>query len=166
MVSDTTATATAPQDTPSAAGDVDAGAYEVLRRRLSAQAGELVRRAEALNVRRTEEFGSTGLRLLATEGRLVQIAFLQGPKAEVDFTALMVKRLTFTGSTLRARPPEQKAALADALRAQVWPVLEAGRLLPVIHEVFPLERAADAHRLMESSTHIGKIMLEVDPALA
>lgn len=104
------------------------------------------------------------LKLLAVEGRLVQIAFLQGARAEVDFTALMVRRLTFTGSTLRARPPEQKAALAEALRANVWPRLEAGRMLPVIHEVFALARAADAHRLMESSAHIGKIMLEVAPA--
>ena len=103
------------------------------------------------------------LGLLALEGRLVQIAFLQGPKAEVDFTALMVKRLTFTGSTLRARPAAQKAALAQALRTQVWPALEAGRMLPVIHEVFPLAQAADAHRLMESSAHIGKIMLAVAP---
>lgn len=105
------------------------------------------------------------LRILALEGRLVQIAFLQTPKVEVDWTPLMVRRLTFTGSTLRARPPEQKAALANALRTHVWPRLEAGRMLPVIHKVFALEQAADAHRLMESSTHIGKIMLEVDAAL-
>lgn len=105
------------------------------------------------------------LRILALEGRLVQIAFLQTPKVEVDWTPLMVRRLTFTGSTLRARPPEQKAALANALRTQIWPRLEAGRMLPVIHKVFALDQAADAHRLMESSTHIGKIMLEVDASL-
>jgi len=103
------------------------------------------------------------LRLLAVEGRLVQIAFLQPSKVEVDWMPLMIKRLTFTGSTLRPRPPAEKARLAQALRTQVWPLLESGRALPVIHRVFPLEQAAAAHALMESSEHIGKIMLEVRP---
>ena len=107
------------------------------------------------------EYINKNLRLLATEGRLGFIAFLQGGKAEVDFARLMLKRQTITGSTLRARPDEQKAAIAAALREKVWPLLEAGTVKPVIHEVFPLERVADAHRLMESSRHIGKIMLEV-----
>ncbi len=100
------------------------------------------------------------LKLLALEGRLVQIAFLQGAKVEVDWQPLMVRRLTFTGSTLRARSAAEKARLAAALAEHVWPRLEAGTLLPVIHRVFPLREAAAAHELMESSTHIGKIMLD------
>jgi len=104
------------------------------------------------------------LKLLATEGRLGFIAFLQGAKAEVDFARLMMKRQTITGSTLRARPDAQKTAIAKSLETRVWPLLEEGSVKPVIHEVFPLSRVADAHRLMESSAHIGKIMLEVSPA--
>ena len=73
----------------------------------------------------------------------------------------MTRRLTVTGSTMRPRTAAQKAAIAADLRTKVWPVLAAGRCGPVVHEVFPLERAADAHRLMEASTHIGKIMLHV-----
>jgi putative PIG3 family NAD(P)H quinone oxidoreductase len=101
------------------------------------------------------------LKLLAIEGRLVQIAFLQPSRVEVDWLPLMVKRLTFTGSTLRPRPPAEKARLAQQLRTEVWPLLEQGRALPSIYRVFPLEQAAAAHALMESSEHIGKIMLEV-----
>jgi len=102
------------------------------------------------------------LRCLAMDGRLVLIAFLGGPKVEeLDLTLIMTRRLTVTGSTMRPRTAAQKGALADALREKVWPVLAAGRCGPMVHEVFPLERAADAHRLMESSTHIGKIMLQV-----
>lgn len=103
------------------------------------------------------------LKVLALEGRLVQIAFLQGAKVELDMMPLMIKRLTFTGSTLRARPVPEKTRLAQALRERIWPTIEEGRMLPVIHQVFPLAQAADAHRLMESSAHVGKIMLEVDP---
>ena len=103
------------------------------------------------------------LKLLALEGRLVQIAFLQPSRVELDWLPLMVKRLTFTGSTLRPRPPAEKARLAQQLRTQVWPLLEQGRALPHIHRVFPLEQAAQAHALMESSEHIGKIMLAVHP---
>jgi NADPH:quinone reductase len=99
------------------------------------------------------------LKLLAIEGRLVQIAFLQTSKVEIDWLPLMVKRLTFTGSTLRPRPPAEKARLAQQLRTEIWPMLEQGRLLPVIYQVFPLEQAAAAHALMESSEHIGKILL-------
>ena len=102
------------------------------------------------------------LRCLAMDGRLVLIAFLGGAKAEaVDLTSIMVRRLTVTGSTMRPRTVAQKAAIAAELQAKVWPVLEAGRCGPVIHRVFPLAQAAEAHRLMESSTHIGKIMLDV-----
>ena len=101
------------------------------------------------------------LKLLALEGRLAFIAFLEGSKAEVDFMMVMLKRQTLTGSTLRARPDAQKAAIAAALREKVWPLVEKGTVKPVVHEVFALEQAADAHRLMESSRHIGKIMLAV-----
>jgi NADPH:quinone reductase len=104
------------------------------------------------------------LKLMALEGRLVQIAFLQPSRIEVDWMPLMLKRLTFTGSTLRARPPAEKARLAQQLREHVWPLLAQGRLLPVIHQVFPLEEAAAAHALMESSEHIGKILLQVGRA--
>lgn len=107
------------------------------------------------------DYIAKNLRCLAIEGRLVQIAFLQGSKVEVDWVQLMVKRLTFTGSTLRARPAAEKARLAQALRSEVWPRLEAGQLLPHIHREFDLAEAAQAHELMESSTHIGKIMLRV-----
>jgi len=96
---------------------------------------------------------------LALEGRLVQIAFLEASKAEVDFLPMMIKRLTITGSTLRPRTVEQKAEIAAELREMVWPLIEAGRVKPLIHKTFPLTEAAAAHALMESSTHIGKILL-------
>jgi len=98
---------------------------------------------------------------LAPDGRLVQIAFLKGSKAELDLMPVMLKRLTVTGSTLRARPVAEKASIAAALRAKVWPLLEAGQLKPVIHTTLPLAQAAEAHRLMESNRHIGKIILTV-----
>jgi putative PIG3 family NAD(P)H quinone oxidoreductase len=104
------------------------------------------------------------LKLLAVQGRLVQIAFLQPSRMEVDWLPLMVKRLTFTGSTLRPRPPAEKARLAQQLRTHLWPLLEQGKLLPSIYKVFPLAQAGAAHALMESSEHIGKIMLEVRAA--
>ena len=98
---------------------------------------------------------------LALEGSLLQLAFLEGSKFEFDATPVMLRRLTLTGSTLRARTAEQKAAIVARLREKVWPVLAQGRCLPVIHAVFPLAQVVDAHRLMESSKHIGKIMLTV-----
>ncbi len=101
---------------------------------------------------------------LALEGRLVQIAFLQESKVELDFLPIMIKRLTFTGSTLRPRTVAQKAAIAQDLLKQVWPLLESGKVKPVIHATFPLKDAKLAHQLMESSKHIGKIMLEVRKA--
>ena len=101
------------------------------------------------------------LRSLALEGRLVQIAFLMGSKAEIDWTPLMLRRLTFTGSTLRARSDEEKSRLVSTLRTTVWPELTAGRMLPLIHSVFPLSDVNRAHALMESSAHVGKIMLKV-----
>ncbi len=101
-------------------------------------------------------------KVLRPDGRHVSIAFLQGSKVEMDFMAVMLKRLTFTGSTLRSQTVAFKAAVAEALRQEVWPLLDAGSLAPVIHSTFPLAQAADAHRLMESSAHIGKVMLTVD----
>jgi NADPH:quinone reductase len=102
------------------------------------------------------------LRCLAMDGRLVQIAFLQGAKVEnFDLTQVMTRRLTITGSTMRPRTTAQKGAIARQLLEQVWPVLARGRCGPVIHEVFPLAEVARAHALMESSAHIGKIMLKV-----
>ena len=107
------------------------------------------------------EYIAKNLDLLAIEGRLVQIAFLKTAKAELDFSIMMRKRATITGSTLRPRTPAEKGDIARALQQHVWPLLEQGVVAPVIHEVFPLERAADAHRLMESSTHVGKLILSV-----
>jgi NADPH2:quinone reductase len=102
------------------------------------------------------------LKSLAIEGRLVQIAFLEGSKLEnFDAMPIMTRRLTVTGSTMRPRSTAQKGMIASSLRTSVWPVLDAGRCGPVIHKVFPLAEAAEAHRLMETSTHIGKIMLRV-----
>ena len=102
------------------------------------------------------------VKALALEGRLVQIAFLEGSKITFDAMPIMLKRLSFTGSTLRARTNADKATIAKALQTSVWPLLEAGKTLPVIHSVIPMTQASDAHALMESSTHIGKIMLEIE----
>ena len=99
------------------------------------------------------------LKCLATEGRLVQIALQNGPKVEMNLLPVMLKRLTITGSTLRPRSVAEKAQIARSLRDKVWPLLSAGKVKPVIHETFPLARACDAHVLMESSRHIGKILL-------
>ncbi len=101
------------------------------------------------------------LRSLGMEGRYCFIAFLEGGKVEVDFRPLMMKRQTVTGSTLRARPDSQKAAIAVALKEKVWPLLAANTVKPVINKVFELDDVVKAHQLMESSAHIGKIMLKV-----
>jgi NADPH2:quinone reductase len=101
------------------------------------------------------------LKLLAEEGRLVMIAFLRGMKTEVDLSVVMAKRLQITGSTLRPRPIEFKGAVAKSLRDRVWPLIDAGKIKPVIYKTFPLAEAPEAHKLMESSTHIGKIVLIV-----
>jgi NADPH2:quinone reductase len=98
---------------------------------------------------------------LALDGRLVQVAVLKGAKAELNLATVMQRRLTLTGSTLRPRSVEEKGAIAFALHGSVWPMLEHGTVRPVIHATFPLERAAEAHRLMESRTHVGKLVLEV-----
>ncbi|SAH94790.1 zinc-binding dehydrogenase [Bordetella ansorpii] len=107
------------------------------------------------------EYIDRNVRSLAIDGRLVQIAFLEGSKAKIDAMPIMTKRLTFTGSTLRPRSVEDKGKIGQALVQHVWPLLEQGRCLPVIHAEFPLERASEAHALMESSSHIGKIVLKV-----
>src|SRR5437762_173046 len=101
------------------------------------------------------------LKILADEGRLVFIAFLGGHKTELDVDAVMRKRLTITGSTLRPRSVEFKGYLARNLREKIWPRIEAGKIKPVIYKTFPLAQAAEAHRLMESSQHIGKLVLTV-----
>jgi NADPH2:quinone reductase len=98
---------------------------------------------------------------LADDGRLVFIALLGGGKATVNFGPVLLRRLTITGSTLRARPVAFKAAIAAKLREHIWPLIEAGKIKPVVHRIFDLEQAAEAHALMESSTHIGKILLKV-----
>lgn len=98
---------------------------------------------------------------MAVEGRHVSIAFLNGPKVTLNLFPMLVKRLTLTGSTLRPRSVEQKGAIAEALRREVWPLLEKGAVKPVVHATFPLAEAAAAHALMEESTHIGKIVLTV-----
>jgi NADPH2:quinone reductase len=103
------------------------------------------------------------LKGLADDGRLVQIAFLQGPKTEVNFVQLMTRRLTFTGSTLRPQSDLAKAKIAQQLRNVVWPLLSQGKIAPVIDSTFNMAEAAAAHSRMESSAHIGKIVLAVDP---
>ncbi|MBI1943434.1 MAG: NAD(P)H-quinone oxidoreductase [Betaproteobacteria bacterium] len=105
------------------------------------------------------DYAPRELKCLADEGRLVFIAFLRGPKTELDINELMRRRLTLTGSTLRPRPVEFKAAIARRLQERVWPLIEAGRIRPVIHRSFPLAEARAAHALMESSQHIGKLVL-------
>jgi putative PIG3 family NAD(P)H quinone oxidoreductase len=102
-----------------------------------------------------------GLDLLRRDGRYCFIAFLGGPKAEVNFVPVLAKRLTVMGSTLRPQTVQEKEAIAAELRRHVWPLIEGGKVEPVIHRTFPLAEAAEAHRLMESSKHIGKIMLTV-----
>jgi NADPH2:quinone reductase len=108
------------------------------------------------------EYLGKNVRSLALEGRLVQIAFLQGSTVhQFDFMPVMVRRLTITGSTLRPRSVEEKAAIAQNLRQRVWPLLESGKIKVVIDRIAPLERASEAHRVMEEGKHIGKILLRV-----
>ena len=101
------------------------------------------------------------LKCLAEEGRLVFIAYLRGPKTELNIDAVMRKRLTITGSTLRPRSVEFKGYLARNLREKIWPLIEAGKIKPEIYKTFPLAKASEAHRLMETSEHIGKLVLTV-----
>jgi len=101
------------------------------------------------------------IKAAAPDGRICNIAFLNGSSAEINLMPVMLKRLTVTGSTLRAMPVVFKAAIAENLRTKVWPLIEVGDVKPVIHATFPLAEAAEAHRLMESNQHIGKIVLTV-----
>lgn len=105
------------------------------------------------------DYIARNLKAAAPDGRIVSIAFLKGAKAEVNFLPIMLKRLTLTGSTLRARPVEEKAQIARQLEEKIWPLIASGKIHPVIHAEFPLTQAAEAHKLMESSAHIGKIIL-------
>ena len=107
------------------------------------------------------DYTNRNIAAAAVEGRYVIIAGLRGFSAEVSIRSIMLKRLVITGSTLRPRPVEFKAAIAAGLREQVWPLLESGQIRPIIHTVLPLNKANEGHRLMESSRHIGKIMLQV-----
>jgi NADPH2:quinone reductase len=105
------------------------------------------------------EYFARNVDALATEGRLVEIATLHGAKAELNIQTIMQRRLTITGSTLRARPVTDKGAIAAALRQHVWPLIESSQVQPIIHATFPLRDAAEAHRVMESGAHIGKLVL-------
>nr|WP_085836898.1 NAD(P)H-quinone oxidoreductase [Aquimixticola soesokkakensis] len=107
------------------------------------------------------DYIARNLKSLAEDGRLVNIAFLQGPKAEINFAAVMARRLTITGSTLRPRTDAVKSAIADALVSKVWPLIAAGQVGPVVDSSFPLAGAVQAHQRLEASHHIGKIVLEV-----
>ena len=105
------------------------------------------------------DYVSRNLEVLAMDGRLLQIAFLHGPHADVNLSPLMRKRITFTGSTLRPRTVEEKGAIARALEREVWPLIESGEVRPVLHAVFPLADAALAHAELEAGHHVGKIVL-------
>ncbi|MBC7951698.1 MAG: NAD(P)H-quinone oxidoreductase [Rhodospirillaceae bacterium] len=107
------------------------------------------------------DYIARNVRALAADGRLVSIAFLKGSTAEINFMPVMLKRLTLTGSTLRPQSDDAKARMAESLREKVWPQVESGNIRPVVHATFGLADAAEAHRLMEANTHIGKIVLIV-----
>ena len=107
------------------------------------------------------DYIAKNVKTLAPDGRMVHIAFLSGPKAEINFALVMAKRLTITGSTLRPQSDAAKAAIAAELRAKVWPLIEAGTVTPVMDSEYALEDAAKAHAHMESSQHIGKIVLKI-----
>lgn len=107
------------------------------------------------------DYIAKNVKTLAPDGRMVHIAFLSGPKAEINFALIMAKRLTITGSTLRPQSDAAKAAIAEQLRAKVWPLIAAGTVRPVLDSEYALEEAAKAHAHMESSQHIGKIVLKI-----
>lgn len=107
------------------------------------------------------DYVSRNLNAMAFGGRLIQIAIQKGTKAEIPVHLILVKQLVFTGSTLRARAVAEKAEIAQILRKEAWPLIETGKFKPVVHATFPLERAADAHALMDTSAHIGKIILTI-----
>ena len=99
---------------------------------------------------------------IAIDGRMVNIAFLKGSKAELDMMSLMLKRVTWTGSTLRAQSPAVKAQIATELEANIWPLIEQEKITPIIAATFPLDDVGAAHQLMESNAHIGKIVLTIN----
>ena len=105
------------------------------------------------------DYLARNIKAMATEGRMVSIAFLKGSTAEVNFMPVMLKRLTLTGSTLRPQSNDTKARIAHALADKVWPLIASGQIRPVVDATFPLAQAADAHRRMEASAHIGKLVL-------
>ena len=107
------------------------------------------------------DYVGRNLNVLGNRGRLVQIAVQKGTKAEIAVHLIMVKQIVFTGSTLRPRSVEEKAVIAQSLVENVWPKIEAGTVKPLIYRTFPLEQASEAHALMDSSAHIGKIVLTV-----
>ena len=108
------------------------------------------------------DYIARNIKAAAPDGRIVQIAFLKGSKVEINLMPVMLKRLTFTGSTLRTRSPEFKRRIAEILEAKIWPLIEKGKIRPVMFKTFALDQAGDAHRLMETNTHIGKIVLRVE----
>ena len=105
------------------------------------------------------DYFGRNIELLALEGRLLQIALLHGGKAEINLVQLLRRRLMVTGSTLRSRTVEEKGELAKALERSVWPLLETGKVRPIVYATYPLVQAAEAHRVMEAGNHIGKIVL-------
>jgi NADPH:quinone reductase len=105
------------------------------------------------------DYVARNIDVLAVDGRLVQIAVIGGPKAQINLLPILQRRLTITGSTLRPRSVAEKGTIARALRERVWPLLDAGTIAPVVHATFPLRAAAEAHRVMEDGTHIGKLVL-------
>jgi NADPH2:quinone reductase len=107
------------------------------------------------------DYTPKNIEVLATDGRLVQIAFLKGGRVEIDLNPVMRRRLVVTGSTLRPRSPAEKGIIARSLEQHVWPLLEAGQVRPVIHAVFPLFEAAAAHRVLEEGSHVGKVVLRI-----
>lgn len=107
------------------------------------------------------DYMQRNIKALALDGRMIHLAFNKGPTAELNMMSVMLKRLTLTGSTLRSQTDAFKTGIARELEEKVWPLFGAGRLKPLIHKTFPLAEAADAHRLMESSAHVGKIMIEI-----
>ena len=107
------------------------------------------------------DYIARNIKASAPDARIIQLAFNKGSKIEINLMPIMLKRLVYTGSTLRSRPDAFKTEIAGQLKEQVWPKIEAGEVKPCVYKTFPLEQAADAHRLMESATHVGKIILEI-----
>jgi putative PIG3 family NAD(P)H quinone oxidoreductase len=107
------------------------------------------------------DYITRNIKAAAPDARIIQLAFNKGSKVEIDLMPLMLKRLVYTGSTLRSRPDAFKTEIARQLRDKVWPLIETGKIKPLLYKTFPLAQAAEAHRLMESASHVGKILLEI-----